>query len=90
MAMSEVAAPRKTKGDLSFERYAQIKVYLWSSNAPREDVLSKHGLDEIDWHILEQEQTEALETEAKEGKCELALALMAAFEAANAPSISPP
>ncbi|HRI69888.1 MAG TPA: hypothetical protein PK156_36920 [Polyangium sp.] len=53
-------------------------------------MLSKHGLDEIEWRILEQQQTEALELEAKEGKCDLALALVAAFEAANAPSIAAP
>jgi len=90
MSKSDMATPVKAKSELSFERYAQIKVHLWTSNAPREDVLSKHGLDDIDWHILEQQQTEALETEAKEGKCDLALALVAAFEAANAPSISAP
>lgn len=90
MTKSDVATPVKAKGELSFERYAQIKVHLWSSNAPREDVLSKHGIDEIDWHILEQQQTEALESEAKEGKCDLALALVAAFEAANSPSLSAP
>lgn len=89
-AKSDDSPPPKPKSELSFEKYARIKVHLWSADASREDVLSKHGLDEIEWRILEQQQTEALEHEAKEGKCDLALALVAAFEAANAPSLTAP
>jgi hypothetical protein len=83
-------AASKPKSELSFERYARIKVHLWSADASREDVLSKNGMDEIEWRILEQQQTQALDLEAKEGKCDLALALVAAFEAANAPSLAAP
>jgi len=89
-AKPEASAKQKPKSELSFERYARIKVHLWSPDASREDVLSKNGLDEIEWRILEQQQTEALELEAKEGKCDLALALVAAFEAVNAPILAAP
>ncbi len=85
------ASPRPgAKSELSFERYARIKVHLRDANASREDVLSKNGLDEIEWRILEQHQTDALDHEAKEGKCDLALTLLAAFEVANAPSLMAP
>lgn len=87
---SDTSATPKPKSELSFERYARIKVHLWSPDASREDVLQKHGIDEVEWRILEQQQTEALELEAKEGRCDLALALVAAFEAANAPSLAAP
>ena len=86
----EVSPTPKAKKELSFERYARVKAHLWGANASREDVLSKHGLDEIEWRILEQHQTEALDLEAKEGKCDLALALLTAFEAANAASLTAP
>jgi len=89
-AKSETASTPKAKNELSFERYARIKVHLWDANVAREDVLSKHGMDEIEWRIMEQHQTEALDLEAKEGRCDLALALLAAFEAANAPSLAAP
>ncbi len=87
---SDAAPAPKAKSELSFERYARIKAHLWDANASREDVLSKHGMDEIEWRIMEQHQTEALDLEAKEGRCDLALALLTAFEAANAPSVTAP
>jgi hypothetical protein len=89
-AKPEASPAPKPKSELSFERYARIKVHLWDSDASREDVLSKNGIDEIEWRILEKQQTEALDLEAKEGKCDLALALVAAFEAANTPSLAAP
>lgn len=89
-AKSETPPTPKAKNELSFERYARIKVHLWNANASREDVLSKHGMDEIEWRIMERHQTEALDLEAKEGRCDLALALLAAFEAANMPSVTAP
>jgi hypothetical protein len=90
-AKPQGAPAPKPKSELSFERYARIKVHLWGTNVSREEVLSKHGIDEIEWRIMERHQTEALDLEAKEGRCDLALALLDAFETANtAPTVSAP
>jgi hypothetical protein len=86
----EPAIERKPKATLSVERYARIKVDLWGAPAALRDVLEKHGIDEIEWRIHEKRQAEALEEEARGGKCDLALALVAAFESAKTPSPAPP
>ncbi|MDI1434890.1 hypothetical protein [Polyangium sorediatum] len=78
------------RGDLSVERYARIKVDLWGAQAALHEVLARYGIDEVAWRVHERQQAEALAGEAREGRCDLALALCAAFEAAKAPGVAPP
>ncbi|MDC0747530.1 DUF2169 family type VI secretion system accessory protein [Polyangium mundeleinium] len=78
------------RGELSVERYARIKVDLWGAQAALHEVLSRYGIDEVAWRVHERQQAEALAGEAREGRCDLALALCAAFEAAKAPGVAPP
>jgi hypothetical protein len=87
---TEAAPSPKPTAERSFERYARIKAHLWALDGSRDEVLGKYGLDEIEWRILEQQQAEALEVEAKEGRCDLALALVAALEAAQGPMLAAP
>nr|WP_240806816.1 DUF2169 domain-containing protein [Polyangium spumosum] len=77
-------------GELSIERYARIKVDLWGARAALHEVLARYGVDEVAWRVHERQQAEALAGEAREGRCDLALALCAAFEAAKAPGVAPP
>ncbi len=86
--MADATSLTAPKVDRSFERYARIKALLWAPDVSRDEVLSKHGLDEVEWRIFEQQQIEALDNEAKEGKCDLALALLTAFEAAQTPLLA--
>ncbi|HVK70015.1 MAG TPA: DUF2169 domain-containing protein [Polyangium sp.] len=78
------------RGELSVERYARIKVDLWGAQAALHEVLSRYGIDEVAWRVHERQQAEALAGEAREGRCDLALALCAAFDAAKAPGVAPP
>lgn len=80
-------APRAT-AVLSVERYARIKAELWGC-AGLGAVLERHGIDEVEWLVHERRQASLLAGEAREGRCDLALALVAAFETARAASREP-
>lgn len=86
----EPAPLPEKRAELSIERYARIKVDLWGARAALHEVLSRYGIDEVAWRVHERQQAEALAGEAREGRCDLALALCAAFEAAKAPGVAPP
>ncbi len=85
-AASERAERKPGKGSLSIEQYARIKMQLWGAHASLSEVLERHGIDEVEWRIHERRQADALAAEEREGRCDLALALMAAFEASQAQS----
>ena len=68
---------------LSVERYARIKAELWGCTELGA-VLERHGIDEVEWRVHERRQGSLLAGEAQEGRCDLALALVAAFETARA------
>jgi hypothetical protein len=57
---------------------------LWGGKASLSEVLERHGIDEVEWRIHERRQADALADEAHGGRCDLALALMAALESAAA------
>jgi hypothetical protein len=80
----------EAKAPLSVERYARIKADLWGARGALHEVLARHGIDEVAWRVHERQQAEELAGEAREGRCDLALALCAAFEAAKAPDVAPP
>lgn len=73
-----------TKPLLPMETYAAIQVDLWDEGALLEDVLARHGMDEITWRDNEQRRADALAEEAKQGRSEVALALAEALDAAAA------
>ncbi|UQA63160.1 DUF2169 family type VI secretion system accessory protein [Polyangium aurulentum] len=74
---------------LTLERYAKIKAELWGSRSALHEVLERHGIDEITWRNYERTQADALATEAREGRSDLALAVAMAFEAARQKSSKP-
>jgi hypothetical protein len=81
------AAPERVepaKARLSLQQYARIKTELWGAHASLSEVLERHGIDEVEWRIHERRQADALADEGRGGRCDLALALMAAFEASQA------
>jgi hypothetical protein len=85
--VAPVAPPARgpARPALSLERYARIKVELWGRDDPR-GVLDRHGVDEVDWLVHERRQASLLAGEAREGRCDLALALAAALAAARDPA----
>ncbi len=68
---------------LAHERYASIKAEIWEGRAALDEVLARHGIDEIEWRAGELRLAEALAREAREARCDLALALAGALEAAR-------
>ncbi|HZF54508.1 MAG TPA: DUF2169 domain-containing protein [Polyangiaceae bacterium] len=85
-AAAERVERKPGKASLSIEQYARIKMQLWGAHASLSEVLERHGIDEVEWRIHERRQADALAAEEREGRCDLALALMAAFEASQAQS----
>jgi hypothetical protein len=83
-APAERAEATPGKAALSVEHYARIKMELWGGKASLSEVLERHGIDEVEWRIHERRQADALANEAHGGRCDLALALMAALESAAA------
>ena len=77
------ARPGGPPGGLTIEEYCRIKIELWAAGADLHELLEEHGVDEIQWRVHEKWQADALAAEAREGRCDLALALMAAFEGAQ-------
>lgn len=69
---------------ISLEQYARIKTELWDAGVDLREILEEHGVDEIAWRVHERWQADALAAEAREGRSDLALALIAAFERAQA------
>lgn len=69
---------------ITLEQYARVKSELWGAEASLPEALARHGIDEIAWRVHERWQADALAAEAREGRCDLALALVAAFESARA------
>ena len=80
----------KPRSTLSIEQYARIKAELWGTRTRLHEVLTRYGIDEVAWRVQERQHAEAIAVEAREGRCDLALALCAAFEAAKAPGVAPP
>jgi hypothetical protein len=78
------APERPEEKSITLERYSRIKSELWGADERLPEVLARHGIDEIVWRVHERRQADALAAEAREGRCDLALAMMAAFEAAQA------
>jgi hypothetical protein len=75
---------------LALEIYAAIQMDLWDESAPFEDVLARHGVDEIAWRDNERRRAEVLAEEARQGRSELALALADALDAVRAKRALPP
>lgn len=73
-----------TKPLLPMETYAAVQVDLWDEGALLDDVLARHGIDEITWRDNERRRADALAEEAARGRSENALALAEAIEAAAA------
>jgi hypothetical protein len=69
---------------LPLETYATIQVDLWDEGVLLENVLARHGIDEITWRDNEQRRADALAEESKQGRSEMAVALAEALEAAAA------
>ncbi|AKT40602.1 DUF2169 family type VI secretion system accessory protein [Chondromyces crocatus] len=80
---AERAEPPRSKSQLSLAHYARIKVASWRGDAPLSELLEQHGLDEVAWRMHERQQSESLAAEAREGRCDMALSLLAALEAAQ-------
>ncbi len=77
------ASARPAAPAISLEQYARVKSELWGADASLNEALERHGIDEIAWRVHERRQAEALAAEAREGRCDLALALIEAFESAK-------
>lgn len=83
LALSDTPVRPRAAG-IALEQYARVKIEVWDSDAGLREALERHGIDEIAWRMYERRQADALAAEALEGRCDLALALVAAFEAARA------
>ena len=68
---------------LPIDAYAALTVALREGRMSRAEALSRHGVDEATWAVTERHYKEALDSEAKAGRCELALDLGKAMRAAR-------
>jgi hypothetical protein len=69
---------------IPLELYARVKVELWQRRDPLEDVLERHGLDELQWRAHERWLKRAMGADAEGRAVGRALALAGALRRARA------
>lgn len=68
---------------IAVPRYARIQAELWQRRGALDEVLERHGLDEITWRANERRYAELIAREASEGRCDTAAALAGAIQEAQ-------